>query len=140
MIIVDSNAVSELMRPRPEQKVIEWLDRQPRSLIWTTSVTVFEVRFGLEIMPKGKRRDAYRKGFRDLLERIENRVAPFDIEAAQHASDLMALRKRQGRPREARDTMIAGIVLAHHAIFATRNIRDFEDIPATLVDPWNANR
>ena len=138
MIILDSNVVSELMRPRPEREVIAWLDRQPRSSIWTTSVTVFEIRFGLQIMPGGRRRDLYTQGFHNLLEGIENRVAPFDIEAAQHASDLMASRKIRGRPRESRDTMIAGIVLAHHAILATRNIRDFDDISATLVDPWNA--
>ncbi|MGA8273212.1 MAG: type II toxin-antitoxin system VapC family toxin [Candidatus Sulfotelmatobacter sp.] len=138
MIILDSNVVSEWMRPRPERKVIAWLDRQPRALIWTTSITVFEVRFGLQTMPAGKRRESYEQGFRNLLERIEHRVAPFDSEAAQHASDLMAFRKTQGRPRESRDTMIAGVVLAHHATLATRNVRDFSDILASLVDPWAA--
>jgi toxin FitB len=136
MIILDSNVISELMRPAPEQKVIAWLDRQPRSSIWTTSVSVFEIRFGLQIMPSGKRRDIYDRGFEDLLKRIDHRVAPFDIEAAHLASNLMASRKVQGRPRESRDTMIAGIVLSHRATLATRNIRDFYDIPATLTDPW----
>jgi hypothetical protein len=98
---------------------------------------VFEIRFGLQIMPVGRRRDVYTEGFQNLLERLENRVAPFDVEAAEQASDLMAYGKIRGRPRESRDTMIAGIVLAHHAILATRNIRDFDDISATLVDPWN---
>ena len=139
MIILDSNVVSELMRPRPEENVVAWLDRQPRSSIWTTSVTVFEVRFGLRTMPAGKRRDIYTEGFERMLERIDHRIAPFDYEAAQHASTLMASRKIQGRPRESRDTMIAGIVLAHHATLATRNIRDFNDILATLVDPWNVS-
>jgi|SRR5271157_3651697 len=138
MIILDSNVVSELMRPRPEKKVIAWLDRQPRALIWTTSITVFEVRFGLQTMPAGKWREAYTQAFNHLLERIENRIAAFDTEAAQHASDLMASRKNQGRPRESRDTMIAGIVLTHHATLATRNVRDFSDISASLVDPWAA--
>jgi len=137
MIILDSNVVSELMRPRPEGKVVAWLDRLPRSSIWITSVTVFEIRFGLHSMPGGRRRDLYTEGFENLLDRIERRIAPFDYEAAVHASTLMASRKIQGRPRESRDTMIAGIVLACRATLATRNIRDFYDISA-IVDPWTA--
>jgi len=136
MIILDTNVVSELMRPRPEGRVIAWLDRQPRSAIWTTSVTVFEIRFGLQVMPLGKRRDVYARGFESLLVGIEGRIAPFDVESAEQASILMASRKLQGRPREDRDTMIAGIVLAHRAVLATRNIRDFGDITASIVDPW----
>ncbi len=136
MIILDSNVVSELMRPRPEKRVIAWLDRQPRSSIWTTSVTVFEIRFGLQVLPIGNRRDVYSKGFENLLDGIDHRIAPFDYEAAQHASILMASRKMEGRARESRDTMIAGIVISRHATLATRNIRDFHDISATLVDPW----
>jgi predicted nucleic acid-binding protein len=139
MIILDSNVVSELMRPRPEQRVIAWLDRQPRFSIWTTSVTVFEIRFGLQVMPSGRRRDVYVRGFESLLEGIDRRIAPFDVESAEHASILMASRKLQGRPREDRDTMIAGIVLARHATLATRNISHFDDVSATLVDPWAAS-
>jgi predicted nucleic acid-binding protein len=138
MIILDSNVISELMRPRPDERVIVWLDRQPRPSIWTTSITLFEVDFGLKVMPLGKRRDLFTQGFENLLDRIDNRIAPFDYEAAQHASALMASRKIQGRPRETRDTMIAGIVLSRHATLATRNIRDFDDIPAPIIDPWTA--
>jgi predicted nucleic acid-binding protein len=139
MIILDSNVLSELMRPQPEQKVIAWLDRQPLTSIWTTSITVFEIRFGLLIMPGGKRRDAYTQGFENLLDEMDHRVAPFDSEAAEHASTLMASRRIKGRPRESRDTMIAGIVLSCHATLATRNIRDFDDISVVLVDPWTSS-
>jgi predicted nucleic acid-binding protein len=138
MIILDSNVLSELMRPRPHARVIAWLDRQPRSSIWTTSITLFEIGYGLQIMPVGKRRDVFTKGFENLLVGIDNRIAPFDYEAAHQACTLMASRKVQGRPRESRDTMIAGIVLANRATLATRNIRDFDDISAALVDPWTA--
>ncbi len=136
MIILDSNVVSEIMRPLPEVKVIAWLDRQPRLSIWVTTITIFEVRFGLLTMSAGKRRDAYTQGFENFLGRIDQRIASFDIEAAEHASTLMASRKIKGVPRESRDTMIAGIVLAHHATLATRNIRDFDDLAATVVNPW----
>jgi predicted nucleic acid-binding protein len=138
MIILDSNVLSELMRPRPEPRVIAWLDRQPQTSIWTTSVTVLEIRFGLQVMPAGRRRDIYSQDFEGLLDGIDHRIAPFDAEAAQQVSTLMASRKMKGRPRELRDTMIAGIVLACHATLATRNISDFDDVSATLVDPWNA--
>ncbi|HVI09939.1 MAG TPA: type II toxin-antitoxin system VapC family toxin [Candidatus Binatia bacterium] len=138
MIILDSNVVSEVMNPAPDGRVIAWLDSQPRHSIWTTSITVFEVRFGLHTMPAGKRRDAYTEGFENLLDRIDHRIAPFDPDAAQHASTLRATRKTLGRPREDRDTMIAGIVLSRHATLATRNIRDFADISAAVVDPWTA--
>jgi toxin FitB len=136
MIILDSNVVSEIMRPQPEARVIAWLDRQPRLSIWVTTVTIFEVRFGLLTMPAGKRRETYSQAFESILSRIDQRIASFDFEAAEHASDLMASRKSKGILRESRDTMIAGIVLAHHAALATRNIRDFEDISATVIDPW----
>jgi predicted nucleic acid-binding protein len=138
MIILDSNVVSELMRPRPEERVIAWLDRQARSSIWTTSVTVLEIRFGLQIMPPGKRRDIYARGFESLLEGIDQRIAPFDVESAEHASALMAARKLHGRPREVRDTMIAGIVLARHATLATRDQSHFDDLSAPIVNPWTA--
>jgi|SRR5882672_918476 len=136
MTILDSNVLSELMRPKPEARVIAWLDRQPQTSIWTTSVTVFEIRFGLQVMPAGRRRAIYTQGFEALLDGIDHRIAPFDSEAAQQASTLLASRKTQGRPRELRDTMIAGIVLSRHATLATRNISHFDDVSATLVDPW----
>jgi predicted nucleic acid-binding protein len=136
MIILDSNVLSELMRPRPDARVIAWLDRQPQNSIWTTSVTILEIRLGLQIMPAGKRRDVYTQGFEGLMDGIDHRVAPFDTEAAEQASALMALRKIQGRPREMRDSMIAGIVLARHATLATRNVAHFSDVAATVVDPW----
>jgi predicted nucleic acid-binding protein len=139
MIILDSNVLSELMRPKPEQKVIAWLNRQSRSSIWTTSVSVFEIRFGLNTMPMGRRRSVYTEGFASLLARIDHRIVPFDYEAAEYASTLMASRKNRGRPRESRDTMIAGIVLSRRATLATRNIRDFDDISAVLIDPWVAS-
>jgi len=138
MIILDSNVVSEVMRPHPEPRVIAWLDRQPRQSVWLTAITVFEIRFGLLAMPAGKRREAYTQGFENVLNRIDHRIASFDTEAAEQASGLMASRKIKGIPRESRDTMIAGIVLVHHATFATRNIRDFDDIAATIIDPWTS--
>lgn len=138
MIILDTNVLSALMLRVPDRTVVGWLDRQPPMSVWITSVTLFEIRFGLEVMPPGKRRTELSHDLESLLSSIDHRIASFDTEAAQHASALMALRRLKGRPRELRDTMISGIVLAHHATLATRNISHFDDISAPLINPWTA--
>lgn len=137
MIVLDTNVLSALMRQSADQKVVDWLDKQPRSSIWTTSVTILEIRFGLQILPLGKRRSVLMQAFeKALVDKIEGRVAAFDTVAAQQAGDLMALRHKKGRPGELRDTMIAGIVLACHATLATRNTSHFEDLSIRVVNPW----
>jgi hypothetical protein len=124
------------MRQSRDAKVIAWLDQQPRTSVWTTSVTILEVRFGLQIMAAGKRRALLLETFETVLEKMERRIAPFDDAAAIQAADLMALRQRKGRPVDLRDTMIAGIVFARHATLATRNVVDFEDLAVPVVNPW----
>jgi len=136
MIILDTNVLSALMRQTPDQNVIVWLDKQPRTSVWTTSVTILEVRFGLQVMPLGKRRSLLIRAFETVLDKIGYRVAPFDAAAAQQAGDLMASRQKKGRSGDLRDTMIAGIVLAHHATLATRNITHFEDLSVPVINPW----
>lgn len=138
MIILDTNVLSELMRRAPNTNVIAWLDRQPRISVWTTSVTVFEIRVGLSIMPHGKRRLALMQSFEVLLETIGRRIVSFDTAAAGHASELMASRRVKGRTVEVRNTMIAGIALAQHAALATRNTAHFEEVSVPLVNPWSA--
>src|ERR1700730_12480033 len=138
MIILDTNVLSALMRDVPAENVVVWLDRQPRSSLWITSVTVFEVQLGMQILAAGKRRRLLTEAFGELLNRIGQRIAPFDAAAAGHASDLMADRHKKGRPGDLRDTMIAGIVLAQHATLATRNTAHFDDISVPLINPWSA--
>jgi len=138
MIILDTNVLSTLMQQPPDQSVVAWLDRQPRTSIWTTSVTVLEIRYGLQIMPSGKRRSTLLQAFDDLLDKIGQRVVPFDVAAAEQAGDLMASRRKKGRPGELRDSMIAGIVLAQHATLATRNATYFDDTSVPLINPWIA--
>jgi predicted nucleic acid-binding protein len=138
MIILDSNVVSELMT-EPDAAVLAWLDRQSWTLLWTTAITVLEIRSGLAIMPAGRRRSARQSAFDLLIERnFESRVLPFDYAAAEETASLIGIRKRAGRPGELRDSMIAGIALARRATLATRNIRHFDDLDLPVVDPWNA--
>lgn len=136
MIILDTNVLSALMRQTPEAKVVAWLDQQPRTSIWTTSVTLLEIRFGLQILAAGKRRTFLLQAFETVLDKIGRRVASFDGAAAQQAADLMAARQKKGRPGDLRDTLIAGIVLANHATLATRNTAHFEDISTPVLNPW----
>jgi len=138
MIILDTNVLSALMRQTPDRHVIDWLDRQPRTSIWTNSVTILEIRFGLQIMATGKRRLLLMQAFETALEAMGNRIASFDVAAATAAAELMAARQKRGRPGDLRDTMIAGIVLAHRATLATRNTSHFEDLSVPVVNPWSA--
>ena len=140
MIILDTNVLSALMRTAPEPAVVSWLDRQPADSIWITSITLFETRLGLALLPQGRRRRALEAAFARLLEEdLENRVLDFDSAAATSAASLAAARQRAGRPMDLRDTQIAGIALARHATIATRNARHFADLKVAVVDPWTAS-
>lgn len=137
MILLDTNVLSAVMRPVPEQRIISWLDRQPRLSVWTTSITILEIDYGLRIMPTGRKRSHLLAAFeRVISEVLENRVGSFDTAAAQRAAELLAARRKAGKPIELRDTMIAGIALASHATLATHNTRHFADLAVPVVDPW----
>ena len=137
MIILDTNVLSALMRSAPDAAVIDWLDEQPSESIWITSVTEFESRFGLALLPEGKRRRALEAAFAHLLkEDLENRVLPFDSAAAEQAALLASRRQQAGLPVDMRDTQIAGISLSRRAILATRNVRHFSDLDVPVVNPW----
>jgi len=137
VIVLDTNVLSALMRPTADLTAVRWLDAQPRLSVWTTSVTVFELRTGIAIMPEGRRRASLQASLDRVIERsIEERILPFDIPAAVESAKLVGRRRRMERPSELRDTMIAGIAIAHRATLATRNIRDFENLPVPVVNPW----
>ena len=139
MIVLDTNVISALMRKEPEKAIEKWLNAQPAASIWITSITIMEIRFGLQTMPRGRRQAALSNDFQIMLKNmIEGRVAPFDAAAGVHAAELMAHRKKEGRPMEIRDTMIAGIVLANRAMLATRNTPHFEDSQLSVINPWES--
>ena len=139
MIILDTNVLAALMRTVPEVPVVAWLDRQPAESVWITSITLFEARFGLALLPSGRRRQALEAAFaRMLKDDLENRVLDFDSAAATEAASLAATRQKNGRSVDMRDTQIAGIALARRATFATRNVRHFGDLNILVVDPWAA--
>ena len=139
MIILDTNVLSALMREVPEPVVVAWLDRQPAESVWITTITLFESRFGLALLPKGKRRQALEVAFEQLLmEDLEGRVLDFDQAAAEAAALLAAQRQRGGQSIDMRDTQIAGIAISRRAKVATRNIKHFVDLSVEVIDPWTA--
>jgi predicted nucleic acid-binding protein len=138
VIVLDTNVLSALMQSRPEPAVVNWLDAQAVESVWITSITLFEVRMGLALLPAGRRRKALEAAFEQLLVAdLENRVLAFDEAAARRAAELAATRQKAGHPVDFRDTQIAGIVLARRAVLATRNVRHFQDLNTTVVNPWD---
>ena len=137
MIILDTNVLSALLQQQPDPQVVAWLDDQPAESIWLSSITVFEARYGLALLPAGRRKDLLEQRFEELVQDdLQNRVLLFDINAAAHAAQLAADRTTRGRPVDMRDTFIAGIALARRATLATRNVRHFDDLSVPVVNPW----
>jgi toxin FitB len=141
VIVIDTNVLSTLMREVPERAVVEWLDGQAAESVWITTITLFEARFGLALLPKGRRRQSLEKAFDQLLlEDLEGRILDFDQPAAEAAAQLAAERQQQGETIDMRDTQIAGIVIARRAKFATRNVRHFSDLNVEVINPWDPRR
>ncbi len=137
MILLDTNVLSALMQREPDQTVVAWLDEQPSESIWTTSITIFEVRMWLELLAKGRRRSQLEQEFdRLLIEDLDGRVQLFDRAAAEAAGTIAASRQRAGRTVEIRDIQIAGIASSRKATLATRNMRHFDGLGIRLVNPW----
>jgi len=137
VIILDTNVLSALMRPKPDVKVAAWLNQQPAQSVWITAITVFEAYFGIELLASGRRRQEIQRAFTKALhEDLEGRVLDFDAASAEQAATLAVERRRVGRSVDFRDTQIAGIALARHGTIATRNIRHFEDVSVPIVNPW----
>lgn len=139
MIILDTNVISELMNPRASPRVVGWLDAQSKSEIFTTAISLFEIRSGLIAMEGGRRKAGLTAAFDTLTETIlRDRVISFDSRAAELAAQLSVLQFRSGQNVELNDRYIAGIVLARNALLATRNVRHFTEIGDRLVNPWEA--
>ncbi|WP_372922152.1 type II toxin-antitoxin system VapC family toxin [Roseovarius sp.] len=139
MIIVDTNVVSELLRPAPEPRVELWLSAQNGLTIFLTAISEAELRYGVAIMGDGKRRAGLAEAVdRVLREDLAGRILPFDSEAAISYAEIAAARRATGRPIAQADCQIAAIARAHGAVVATRNTPDFEGCEIDLINPWIA--
>ncbi len=137
MIVLDTNVVSELMKPSPDPHVRDWLARLGDEPLTTSSVTVAEIAFGLHRLPDGQRKADLIARFEILVNAFS--VLPLDEVAAREAGQLRATRQAAGLSCQPSDMMIAGISAAASASLATRNTRDFEGLPIQLIDPWRAH-
>ena len=139
MIILDTNVISELLRPAPEPKVEHWLSAQDGLNVYLTSISEAELRYGLAIMGSGKRRAALVDAVdRILREDLAGRILPFDSDAAQSYATIAAARRAAGRPIAQADCQIASIAHSRGATVATRNTPDFEGCEIDLINPWTA--
>ncbi|MCC5865680.1 MAG: type II toxin-antitoxin system VapC family toxin [Wenzhouxiangella sp.] len=138
MLVLDTNVISELMRPVPSASVFEWVGRQPGASLFTTTVTEAELRYGLVLLPKGGRRRQLLEAFERMIEQdFAGRVLPFDRLAVRAYAEIVADRRNTGRPIAQFDAQIAAIARSRDAGVVTRNVRDFSDAGLTVIDPWN---
>ena len=137
MILLDTNVVSELMRPSPAPGVLEWVNAQPSSELWLCSVVVAELLYSVARLPDGARKRHLAVAVEAMvIEDFASRTLPFDLEAAVAYAQLVAQRERDGMPISMADAQIGAICAVHGASLATRNQRDFAKLGLTLVNPW----
>lgn len=137
MIVLDTNVISELARPEPAPRVIDWLDQQDGDQIFVTSVTVGELLYGLVKMPAGQRRAKLTVTISRLLDDLfENHTLEYSGQAGVMYAKVVDSRRRRGLPIEQADAQIAAICRLHDASLATRNTRDFTETGIRLIDPW----
>jgi predicted nucleic acid-binding protein len=139
MIVVDTNVVAEAMKASPAPAVISWLNAHETPALFLTTVTIGEIRFGLRVLPQGRRRLRLEQGFeRVIADAFAGRILAFDEEAARHYGEVMGRRRAIGRPLSVLDGQIASIARANGFAVATRNVRDFVDCGVEIVNPFDS--
>jgi predicted nucleic acid-binding protein len=138
MILLDTNVLSEIMRPMPDTEVVAWLDAQPSDQVWVCAVTRAEIELGIALLPDGQRKLRLQMAARGMFaEDFAGRCLPFDEEAAITYAAIVASRTRLGRPISVEDAQMAAIALTHGLCLATRNEQDFAAIEGlSVVNPW----
>lgn len=136
MILLDTNVVSEAMRPEPHPAVRDWLDAQAAETLFLSSVTVAELMFGIGALPKGKRKDSLAATLNGVLELFAARILPFDIESARHYAELALKARAAGKGFPTPDGYIAAIAAAHGWAVASRDTSAFNAAGLTVIDPW----
>jgi predicted nucleic acid-binding protein len=139
LIVLDTNVVSELMRPKPQPEVLRWMDAQIPGNLWLTAVAAAELMFGVARLPQGVRKQQLAQMVTALLEQdFAGQVFAFDLSAASVYADMVAQYQRIGRSIAMADAQIAAICLSQEASLATRNTKHFDGLGLTLVNPWDS--
>ncbi len=136
MIILDTNVVSEAMKPEPEASVRAWLNNQATETLYLSSVTLAELLFGIGALPAGKRKEMLACALDGLLDLFDERVLPFDTDAARHYAELAMTAKTCGRGFPTPDGYIAAIAASHGFIVASRDTSPFESGGVKVINPW----
>lgn len=137
MIVLDTNVLSELVKPAPAPQVVRWADDQDSTDLWITSITTAELRAGVAVLPRGRRKDTIARQIEHLINDVfGGYVLPFDAASSIHYGDIVAAGRRRGRPMSALDAQIAAICRQHDASLATRNVADFTIAKLAVIDPW----
>ena len=139
MFILDTNVASELMRPEPTTAVAAWIAERDAQDMYLTAVSEAELRYGVAILPTGKRQNTLEAAMTRWLDLgFGERILPFDSSAARAYAEIAAGRRHAGRPIGEADCQIAAISRARGAALVTRNVRDFEGTGLAVIDPWSA--
>ena len=138
MILLDTCVVSEMRKTEANPRVVAWFAAQPEDALYLCAITVGEIERGIHLLDDGRRRLALTTWLDALIERFDGRILPVDTAAARRWGAVSAVCVKRGRPRPPVDAMIAAVALEHGATLATRNVHDFLDTDARLVDPWAA--
>lgn len=136
MIVVDTNVISELMRPSPAPAVANWVRKHSQQELYTTSVTLAEVRYGIERLDAGRRKESFRSAAEEIFTAFDEYVLSFDRTAAIQYATIVSGRERAGLPIDGFDAQIAAICYTHRATLATRNVKDFQATGIEITDPW----
>jgi len=137
MLILDTNVISEIMQALPSPRVVEWWSQQQSGELFTSTVTMAEILYGIELLPRGKRRGRLLAEAEAMFTQdFAGRILPFDEDAARTFAEIAAGRRAQGRPIAEFDAQIAAIARFRRAILATRNTADFEGCGVRLANPW----
>ncbi len=140
-VLLDTNVLSELLRPRPAPSVLTWFAQRAADEHFVSTVTIAEMMLGARLLPAGKRRQQLEQALQAMFgEDFAGRIWPFDAAAAAAYVDIVAQRRSSGRPISQFDAQIAAIALSRRASLATRNVADFDACGVTLIDPWSAAR
>jgi toxin FitB len=140
MIVLDTNVLSELMRPTPSAEVVAWVAEQPAADLFTTAITEAEIFYGIELLDTGRRRDGLLAAAEGMFtEDFAGRVLGFESDAARHFARIAAHRRALGRPISHADAQIAAIARAHGAKLATGNGPDFADCSIAVIDRWHVS-
>ena len=137
MIVLDTNVLSELMRPAPLATVRNWVATQSATSLFTTTITQVEILYGLSLLPKGRRRDAIEAAADAMFEEdFAGRILPFSSDAAHAFAEIAVARRQSGRPISQFDAQVAAIASSTGAGVATRNVPDFEGCGIKVINPW----